>query len=303
MGPGSVPQWTGPTERLVEDVMGTTHSLKSRNSLAVLILMGLPLVLCAWPGAAEAQQASGVISNMAGRVEVLPRGQTTWQSARPGTRVFEGDQVRSFAGGNAELRLPDTSTVFVAENSRLAVTRLDFDAKNQMRSAFFHLAAGKVRGIVARAAAALVQTRQSSFAITTPTAVAAVRGTTIYASFDPTTNTTTFLVTDGVAIIRDLATGQTVTLAAGQAVTYTPGQPLSAPAPATPAQQALITAEANPAVPGTASVLNAATVIVAPADVVSVQISPPPAPGAPPAILVTPAPPPGPTRDASPFKK
>jgi hypothetical protein len=298
-----MPQGIDPKGSLGEDMMGTKRSLNSRNIRAVLILMALQLVLCAWSEAAEVPQAAGVISHMAGRVEVLPRGQTTWQAARTGTRVSEGDQVRSLAGGNAELRLPDTSTVFVAENSRIAVTRLDFDAKNQMRSAFFHLAAGKLRGVGVRAAAAPVQTRQSNFAISTPTAVAAVRGTTLYASFDPTTNTATFLVTDGVAMIRDLATGHTVTVAAGQVFTHTPGQALSAPAPASPAEQAQITAEANPAAPGTATVLDAATVTVAPADVVSVQIAPPPAVGAPPAILVTPPPPPGPTRDASPFKK
>jgi hypothetical protein len=193
--------------------------------------------------------------------------------------------------------------VFVAENSRIAVTRLDFDAKNQMRSAFFHLAAGKVRGVVARAPAPPVQTRQSSFAITTPAAVAAVRGTTVYASFDSATNQTTFYVADGVATIRDLATGESVTLTAGQVLTQTPSQPLPKPATATPEQQAQITAAANPAAPGSATVLSAATVVVVPADVVQVQIVPPPAAGAPPAILVTPVPPPRVReRDASPFK-
>lgn len=260
--------------------------------LGVLLAVGVMLVLAAWPSPAGAQQASAVVSAVTGRVEVLPKGQTAWQPARLGMRVFEGDDVRAFPGGNAELRLPDTSTVFVAENSRFVVTRLDFDPRNQMRAAFFHLAVGKIRGIVARAAVALVQARQSNFAISTPTAVAAVRGTTIYASFNPTTNETTFFVADGVAIIRDMATGQTVTVTAGQVVTQRAGQPISAPAPATPAQRAQITAAANPATPGTAAVLGAATVVVVPADVVLVQILAPEAPEAAPAIIVTPAPPP-----------
>lgn|GEM_PF-2473466 len=60
------------------------------------------------------------------RVEVRPKGQTAWQPASLGMRVFEGDEVRAFAGANAELRGPDSSTMFVAENSRFAVTKLDY---------------------------------------------------------------------------------------------------------------------------------------------------------------------------------
>jgi hypothetical protein len=127
--------------------------------------------------------------------------------------------------------------------------------------------------------------------------VAAVRGTTLYASFDPVTNQTTFFVADGVAIIRDLATGQTITLTRGQIITQTPGQPMPAPAPATPAQQGQITAAAQPAPPGAAVVLNAPTVVVVPADVVLVQVTPPTAPAAAPTIMVTPAPPPTVARD------
>ena len=281
--------------------MRTRHTARLQVALWVFLAVGFLLALAAWPPPVEAQQqASATISAVTGRVEVLSKGQTAWQPARLGMRVFEGDEVRAFAGANAELRLPDASTVFAAENSRFVVTKLDFTPQNQMRAAFFHLAVGKIRGIIAQAAVALVQARQNNFAISTPTAVAAVRGTTLYASFDPVTNQTTFFVADGVAIIRDLATGQTVTLTRGQIITQTQGQPMPAPTPATPAQQAQITAAAQPAPPGAAAVLNAPTVVVVPAAVVLVQVTPPTAPAAAPTIVVTPAPPPTVARDASP---
>ena len=94
-----------------------------------------------------------------------------------GARLGEGDHVRTAAGATAELALPDGSTLVLAENSRLAVTRLDFDAQDQTRQAVFHLAVGKVRALVSRAALSLVRSRQSNFVISTPTAVAAARGT------------------------------------------------------------------------------------------------------------------------------
>jgi hypothetical protein len=267
------------------------------------------VIVAGWPAGAEAQQPAAVVASVTGRVEVLPKGQTAWQPVQVGMRVVEEDQMRAFPGGNAELRLPDGSTLVVAENSRFVVTKLDYGPRNEMRAAIFHLAAGKLRGIVAKAALALVQARQSIFAITTPTAVAAVRGTTVYAVFDPTTNETVVLVTDGVAFIRDFCTGQLVEVLAGQATTLsltTPCQPATAPARATPAQVAQITAAAQAATPGTAAVLNAPTVTVVPADavLVTVQFLPPTtaAEAATPVIVVTPILTPPSVSEATPFQ-
>jgi hypothetical protein len=241
--------------------------------------VGVMLVLAGAPSLAEAQQPSGIFSGLTGRVEVLAKGQTVWQMARLGMRIFEGDQVRAFAGANGELRLPDGSTIFVAENTRFVVTKLDYTPQNQMRSAFFHLAVGKIRGIVARAAVALVAARQSNFAVSTPTAVAAVRGTTVYAIFDPTTRQTTFMVADGTAMIRDVVTGLMVTVTAPpgrpQIVTQPAGQPFSVPRTATLAEQAAISSATQAIDPGAAGVLVQPTVAVISGDTITAWVGPP----------------------------
>jgi len=266
------------------------------RGIPVMILMLVGVLLAAgWPATAGAQQTPvAVFATVNGQVEFQVKGQTAWQPARLGSRVAEGDQVRAFPGANAELRLPDGSTLFVAENSRFVVTKLDYGPRNERRQALFHLAVGKIRAIVAQAAAALVSARQSNFGITTPTAVAAVRGTTVYASFDPTTNTTTYLVTDGTAIIRDLTTGRTVTLTAGQVTTVIRGQAPAPPQQATSAQVSQITAAAQPAAAGTPTVLNAPTVVTVPADQAIVTVTSTTA-EAPPTMVVAPAPPATPT--------
>jgi hypothetical protein len=82
--------------------------------------------------------ASVEVVRVAGRVDVLPRGQTTWTPVTVGARLVEGDQVRALAGGAADLTLPDGSTILVAENSRFAVTKLDYDAATRDRDASFH---------------------------------------------------------------------------------------------------------------------------------------------------------------------
>ena len=252
---------------------------------------------------AWAQAPAAVISSMTGQVDVMAKGETAWVPARVGMQVFEGANVRAMNGANAELRLPDGSTLAVAENTRFVVTKLDFDNQNRMKSSFFHLAAGKLRGVVAKAAVTLIQTQQqSNFAITTPTAVAAVRGTTLYASFNPATNQTTFLVTDGIAIIRDMA-GNTITLRPGQITTISTTAPPTPPANATPAQVNQMSAAANPAEPGVVTVLTAPTVVSVPAETVIVQMATAPtAPAGTPAVVVSPAPPPPTTRPYSPSR-
>ena len=65
-------------------------------------------------GLAETAQArqpapSAELKRVVGRVEVLKQGHTQWVPAVVGDRLVEGDDIRAFAGAQAELALPDTS--------------------------------------------------------------------------------------------------------------------------------------------------------------------------------------------------
>lgn len=158
----------------------TGWTLRS-GALALLAVV----ILLAMPDLSSAQQPSAAeLTRVIGRVEVLRKGQPQWVAAVIGARLVEGDDIRAFSGASAELTLPDTSTIVLAENSRLLLSKLEFDQKNQTRTVLVHLAIGKMRAVIAQAAIALVRARQSNFAITTPTAVAAARGTVVWAGFD-----------------------------------------------------------------------------------------------------------------------
>src|SRR5262249_11374 len=76
----------------------------------------------------------------------------------------------------------------LAEYSRAVISKLEFDPQTQTRQAFFHLVVGKVQAVVSQAAISLVKARQSNFAVTTPTAVAAARGTVFEVVYDATQN-------------------------------------------------------------------------------------------------------------------
>jgi hypothetical protein len=140
--------------------------------------------------AAQQSPPSAELTRVIGRVEILRKGQTQWVPGVVGDRLAEGDDIRAFAGAQAELSLPDTSTAVIAENSRLLLTKLEFDPQTQNRFFLLHLAVGKVRATVAQAALTLARVRQSNFVITTPTAVAAARGTVMWVFTDGAKTTT-----------------------------------------------------------------------------------------------------------------
>jgi hypothetical protein len=93
------------------------------SGLVIGVVLGALLVL-ALPGPVMAQQAlpGAELKRVVGRVEVLSKGQTQWIPAVVGAQLAEGDDIRAYSGASAELALPDTSTVVVAENSRLLLT-------------------------------------------------------------------------------------------------------------------------------------------------------------------------------------
>jgi hypothetical protein len=165
--------------------------------LAVVVAAGLcalALLVPAAPAAAQMQPTRATLTRVTGPVEVLRHGQTAWTPAVVGASLGERDEIRAFGGGSAVLQIPDGSSLMLAENSRLVVTKLEMNAGRTTKNAIFHLVVGKVRAVVTHAALTLVQTRQSNFAITTPTAVAAARGTDYVTVFNLAQQVTTVVV-------------------------------------------------------------------------------------------------------------
>lgn len=164
------------------------------SRVAAAIVLGSFLFLLGLVDQAAAQTVAPApptaeVKRVIGRVELLRKGQTQWVPAVIGDKLVEGDDIRAFAGAQAELALPDTSTAVLAENSRLLLTKLEFDPQTQSRFFLLHLAVGKMRATVAQAALTLARVRQSNFVISTPTAVAAARGTIMWVYTDGTSTT------------------------------------------------------------------------------------------------------------------
>ena len=158
----------------------------SLRLVAAVVVGALCSLALATPVLAQQVPPSAELRRVIGRVEILRKGQNQWIPAVIGARLVEGDDIRAFSGAQAELTMPDASTVQLAENSRLLMTKLEYDQQQQSRLVLLHLVVGKVRAAIAQTAITLVRARQSNFAISTPTAVAAARGTIIWLYTDGT---------------------------------------------------------------------------------------------------------------------
>ncbi len=163
---------------------GVTMRRERRGRAAVAMAAGLLLLASAGSVWAAMVPGQAEVMRVTGRVEAMIKGQTQWVPVTVGMKLGAGDDLRAHKASAAELALPDGTTVLLAENSRFVVNQLDFDAQNRTRVALFHLVAGKMRAIVSKVATTLVKTRQSNFAISTPAAVAAARGTDFEVTYD-----------------------------------------------------------------------------------------------------------------------
>ena len=156
----------------------------SRGLAALVVALAAVHLVTVSPVHGQQPPVSAELKRVIGRVEVLKKGQTQWIPAVVGARLVEGDDIRSFSGAQAELEMPDGSSALLVENSRMLITKLEYDPQNQTRFVLMHLVVGKVRAAIAQTAITLVRARQSNFGISTPTAVAAARGTIVWVFTD-----------------------------------------------------------------------------------------------------------------------
>lgn len=272
--------------------------------LRALACLAATLMLAAGPPPAQAQPARGralcagigvplrevpaTLVLVTGRAELLRRGQSEWEPALPGARLPAGDEVRTGAGAVVELRLPDGSTATLAENSRLAVTRVSADAQNQAHIIVVHVAVGKARAGMPDAAISRGMSFQSILAITTVQGAAVVREPSAVVSFNQASEVTLVAALPGTGpaeagqvIYGDLADRAATVLAAGTFLTHTGRAEPSAPVSIStlpPAAQAALGAPVSPETAGQPGLQAPGPVVgvIAPDVVLAILCGPPP---------------------------
>jgi len=137
--------------------MGDPQNGRGLRRMAIALLSGLCLLALPSWSIAQSNTPSAELKRVVGRVEILAKGQTQWIPAVVGARLAAGDDIRAYSGASAELTLPDTSTVVLTENSRLLMSKMEYDSQGQGRLMLLHLVVGKVRATVAQAAVSLAR--------------------------------------------------------------------------------------------------------------------------------------------------
>lgn len=144
-----------------------------------------------------------------------------------GMLVNEADEIETGAHAHVTLRLADGSLVSIPSQSAVRIGRMRRTALTGGVDRLFELNGGGVRATVTP-----MKDSESRFRVSTPAAVAAVRGTIFRSSYDPAAKTGTTGVLDGKVEVTDSGSGHALTVPAGfGAASGEPGPVALLPAP------------------------------------------------------------------------
>lgn len=130
------------------------------------------------PASAVQQELTAEVSNLRGSAQVRPAGQPDFKPLSDGSRLRAGDTIKTDEG-SCTLTLGDQTTIDVGPGTTLQITEALRNSSTQTETAQLSLELGQMR-------AKLMKLKpDSKFEVTTPTAIAAVRGTTLYLTSGP----------------------------------------------------------------------------------------------------------------------
>ena len=166
-----------------------------------------------------------------GSSELLPSGKTAWQTVKMGMAVRQGDRLRTALNARIELEMPDGSVVKINENSVFDVKELKTQEEDKEDKMSFTLWAGNLWASFKK----VISGRQSR-EIETPSAVVAIRGTTI--EMDVANDaTTTVRVVEGKVSVKSRDTGGEVIVQSNQQTIVQKGKKPTPPKPFAPGTQ------------------------------------------------------------------
>jgi hypothetical protein len=189
-------------------------------------LVLVPGLLSLWPcflAQAQPLKSIGQVTALEGTVTVLRQGKFAPELLTLGKPVFQEDIIETDRASKVRVTLIDASVVSLAEQTRLELKQFSYDTRRGVRTGRLGIASGFFRAVL-RAVST-----PSAVEITTPTAVAAIRGTDLMGEI--TSDTTAIVVLDGtveVSNVRQAFRGLS-TLTPGMGTTVKRDEPPSTP--------------------------------------------------------------------------
>lgn len=172
------------------------------------------------------------IAYLKGRAEVQKSGTAQWTPAAIKMQLGAGDKVATQEGAELEIRLDDGSVLKMRDRGLLAIDRMEKQRKPLTTITSLQAVSGKILGCVRKLAS-----RESKFNISTPTAVAGIRGT-VFAVFVEGDSTELDVVQGQVAVAG--AMGREVLVGEKQSTVVARGDSARSPVPMAAAKLAFI---------------------------------------------------------------
>jgi len=170
---------------------------------------------------AQQRQPAAELIALVGKAEIKSPGETQFRPAKVQDKLYPQDQIRTLADSRAKLFFQDESILILSDDTTLDIAKFQMDSQGQRQSALMKLVNGSLRFIVQKVAAGVTP----NFEIQGKTAIMGIRGTDgIIESRSP--DRVIFLGGAGNIVIRNLTTGQTLTITPNQWVMATPNQPM-----------------------------------------------------------------------------
>ena len=167
---------------------------------------------------AQQRQPAAELIALVGKVEIKSPGEAQFRPAKLQDKLYPQDQIRTLKESRAKLFFQDESILILSDDSTLDIAKFQMASQGKRQSAFIKLVNGAVRFIVQKVEVGVTP----NFEIQGKTAVMGIRGTDgIFESRSP--DRIVFLGGTGVIIVRNLTTGQTLTITPGQWVIAGPG--------------------------------------------------------------------------------
>jgi hypothetical protein len=183
-------------------------------------LGGLLGASTAWP---QPKASIGKVTALEGKATVLREGRFAPEPLANQQAIFQEDLIQTDVASKVKITLIDATVISLGEQSRLELKEFVYSSPQQTLTARLGIAAGIFRAIVKK----LIP--QSSFEVTTPTAVAAIRGTDFMGEVMPAS--TAMVVLEGTLVISNVRSTfrGIATLLEGTGTTVADDQPPSAP--------------------------------------------------------------------------
>lgn len=163
------------------------------------------------PGAGK---EAGVIQTITGHAVVARQDLRQAYFAAVGDRLYEKDVLFTLKNSRCRFRMHNEDVVTLGEVTRLGITAFVDDRNTQEKRSSFGMTKGKAMFYTLR----LLKHKQAGMDVTTPTAVAGVRGTKFGAEVVEIDDSTNVYAFEGAVAVTATATGQTTTLTEGQGV-------------------------------------------------------------------------------------